>query len=119
EDALRYGEQEPVTPWMKTDTARHYQWYPFLNIGHYELARQVSGAAQQQLISFYKEGLDTVWQRASKNAFYRGIPFIWCSNNLTAAFITQNYLYRKLSDDPTYLEMEAAMRDWLFGCNPW
>lgn len=119
EEGLKYGEQEPVTPWMQTDTARHYQWYPFLNIGHYELARQVSGAAQQQLISFYKEGLEVVWQRANKNAFYRGVPFIWCSNNLTAAFITQNYLYRKLTDDTTYLEMEAAMRDWLFGCNPW
>lgn len=36
---LYQSELEPVTPWMKEDTAKHYQWYPFINIGHYELLR--------------------------------------------------------------------------------
>ena len=31
--------EEPVTPWMGADTARHYQWYPFHNFGHYELVK--------------------------------------------------------------------------------
>ncbi|MGL5318724.1 MAG: glycoside hydrolase family 9 protein, partial [Bacteroidales bacterium] len=26
-----WGELEPITPWMETGKARHYQWYPFVN----------------------------------------------------------------------------------------
>ncbi len=29
------------------------------------------------------------------------------------------FLYRKLSGDETYLRLEQAYFDWLFGCNPW
>ena len=48
-----------------------------------------------------------------------GVPFIWCSNNLVSALLTQLHLYQRLSGDQSYAELEAAMRDWLFGCNPW
>ena len=37
--AREYGRQETVTPWMGSDTARHYQWYPFVNMGHPAIAR--------------------------------------------------------------------------------
>ncbi|MES1161301.1 MAG: glycoside hydrolase family 9 protein, partial [Bacteroidota bacterium] len=53
------------------------------------------------------------------NAFYRGVPFIWCSNNLTVSFAIQCYLYRTLSGDQQYAKLEQACFDWLFGCNPW
>ncbi len=33
---MEFSAEENVTPWMGADSARHYQWYPFLNIGHYE-----------------------------------------------------------------------------------
>ena len=33
--------------------------------------------------------------------------------------LTQCRLYRELTGDNTYAEMEASLRDWLFGCNPW
>ena len=36
---IHYAGMEPVTPWLGTDTAKHYQWYPFINLGHYELAK--------------------------------------------------------------------------------
>ena len=32
---------------------------------------------------------------------------------------TQCRLYRELTGDDRYREMEAALTDWLFGCNPW
>jgi len=119
DDAFQYSQLETITPWMGADTARHYQWYPFINLGHYELARLTSGKFQQQLIDYYKQGIEKILQKGYKNAFLMGVPFIWCSNNLVSAFVTQCYLYRKLSHDEFYLELEAAMRDWLFGCNPW
>src|SRR5690606_406832 len=52
QDALNYGKQEPVTPWIGTDTARHYQWYPFHNFGHYELARKASDEDRKLLLGF-------------------------------------------------------------------
>ncbi|PTX18373.1 cellulase-like Ig domain-containing protein [Pontibacter mucosus] len=117
--AYTYGLQEKVTPWMGADTARHYQWYPFHNFGHYELAKKADEAKKAELLGFYKEGIERVYAKAKKNAFYRGVPFIWCSNNLTTSFAIQSYLYRTLSGDETYAELEQANIDWLFGANPW
>ncbi|RZJ18027.1 MAG: cellulase, partial [Acinetobacter sp.] len=119
DSAFYYAKQEPVTPWLTKDTANHYQYYPFVNIGHYELAKKSSGKTKSQLINFYKQGIEQVWERAQKNAFYRGIPFIWCSNNLTVAFAQQCFWYKKLSGEDTFSELEQANFDWLFGCNPW
>jgi peptidoglycan/xylan/chitin deacetylase (PgdA/CDA1 family) len=119
DSALFYAKQEPVTPWITNDTANHYQWYPFVNIGHYELAKQLSGKPKAELIAYYKQGISSVWDRAKQNAFYRGIPFIWCSNNLTVSFTTQCFWYNQLSGDHTFAALEQANFDWLFGCNPW
>ncbi len=119
QEAINYSQFEPITPWLGADTARHYQWYPFMNIGHYELAKAASENVKQKLIDYYRDGIEKVWRRGKDNAFLMGVPFIWCSNNLVTALVTQCQLYRKLSGDESYLELEAAMRDWLFGCNPW
>lgn len=117
--AVSYAASEPVSPWMGADTARHYQWYPFHNFGHYELAKTGDPSVSGKALSYYKEGLSKVWEKARHNAFYRGIPFIWCSNNLTASFAIQSYLYHKASGDDRYEELAQANFDWLFGCNPW
>lgn len=117
--AVNFGKQEPVTPWMGSDTARHYQWYPFVNMGHPGIAQLEKGKDDKTFTSFMKRGLDTIRIRAEKNPFYVGVPFIWCSNNLVAGFITQAHLYSEITGDQSYAELEAAHRDWLFGCNPW
>ncbi len=135
--ALDYAKQEKLTPWLGTDTARHYQWYPFINVGHYELIKQLQSKQHgpstgynkkfrenfwsnaDTVLNYYKVGIQKVWNKASENAFYRGVPFIWCSNNLTTSFATQCYWYRTLSKDNSFEELEQANFDWLFGCNPW
>ncbi len=117
--ALQYATQEPITPWLGMDTAKHYQWYPFINLGHFELAKQVKGAEKDTLISYYKKGIELVNGKAKENAFYRGVPFIWCSNNLTTSFAIQCYWYKQLTNDNSFEELEAANFDWLFGVNPW
>ncbi|MFL5773621.1 MAG: glycoside hydrolase family 9 protein [Flavisolibacter sp.] len=111
--------EEKITPWLGKDTASHYQWYPFINLGHFELAKQLSGERKATIIGFYKEGISRVWNKAIKNAFYRGVPFIWCSNNLTTSFAIQCLWYRQLSGDKKFEELEQSNFDWLFGCNPW
>ena len=114
-----YSKIEKITPWLGADTAKHYQWYPFINVGHYELAKQLKSKKKDTIIGFYKEGIKRVWNKAKQNAFYRGIPFIWCSNNLTTSFAIQCYWYKQLTGDKTFDELEQANFDWLFGCNPW
>ncbi len=117
--AIDYAEREKITPWLGADTAKHYQWYPFINLGHYELAKQLKGRERGTIINYYKEGIENVWNKAKQNAFYRGVPFIWCSNNLTTSFAIQCYWYRQLTGDRQFEELEQANFDWLFGCNPW
>lgn len=119
QDAVKFGKMEPITPWMGADTAKHYEWYPFVNLGHYWLAENNHNDERELFISYLKRGIDSVYQRGKDNPFNIGIPFIWCSNNLIAAMLTQCRLYNELTGDNSYLKMEAALRDWLFGCNPW
>ena len=117
-DAAAFAKEEPVTPWMGADTARHYQWFPWHNNGHYELWRDGSAAERRSAAGYYAQGLERTIARA-KNAFRVGIPFIWCSNNLMASFATQALLYRRMTGDQRFREHEQAAIDWLFGANPW
>lgn len=118
-DAANYAKEEPVTPWLGADTAKHYQWYPFINLGHYELAKRLKGSDRKTIVDYYKDGIERVWNKGRMNAFYRAIPFIWCSNNLTTSFAIQCYWYQRLSGDRQFDELAQANFDWLFGCNPW
>ncbi len=116
EDALKFSTLEKYPPWMGADTASHYQWYPFVNVANYLISENSKTDADKKTIeSFINEGLSKIKLRGEKNPFLIGIPFIWCSNNLVSAAITQ---YRLLNNKD-YLEVETALRDWLFGCNPW
>jgi endoglucanase len=119
DSSFSYAKKERHTPWLGADTAKHYQWYPFINLGHYELAKQLKDRRRDSVIRFYREGIEKVWSKAKANAFYRGVPFIWCSNNLTTSFAIQCYWYRQLTGDKKYHELEQANFDWLFGLNPW
>lgn len=115
---LDFAAREPITPWMGADTARHYQWYPFVNFGHAVLSDLVSTVQRDTLTRYYREGIVATVRRAT-NGFRIGVPFIWCSNNLVVAFATQAMLYRAITNNQRYHEYEQAAIDWLFGVNPW
>jgi endoglucanase len=117
-EGMEYARQEPVTPWMGADTARHYEFYPWHNAGHLELWRGAAPKEKRELAAFYRRGIEAVVARAG-NGFRIGIPFIWCSNDLVASFATQARAYRLMTGDRRYAEYEAAAVDWLFGVNPW
>ncbi|MCX6260195.1 MAG: glycoside hydrolase family 9 protein [Bacteroidia bacterium] len=118
--AVDFGRKEPVSPWIGADTALHYQWYPFVNMGHPGVASVTDQSAfKKEFLKNMSEGLQRIKTKGEKNPFMIGVPFIWCSNNLVAATLTQADLYRRISGDKSFEEMEAAHRDWLFGCNPW
>ena len=116
--AAAYARMEPVTPWMGSDTASHYQWFPWHNNGHHELWRIGGAKEKADAAEYYRRGLEAVARRAT-NGFRIGVPFIWCSNNLMTSFATQALLYRRMTGDTTYRALEQAAIDWLFGANPW
>jgi endoglucanase len=118
-EALPAARRAGVKPWMGADTARHYQWYPWHDVGHVELARIAQGRARAEVIALLRSGIERVVRRGDRNGFRVGIPFIWCSNDLMASFATQARQYRDLTGDRRFLAHEMAALDWLFGANPW
>ena len=105
--------------WTVRDSAAHYQLYPFINMGHYSLHEVVDEDFKKVLEGYYLDGIKYTLQRAEKNPFHIGVPFIWCSNNLLTSLVTQVILYEKMSGDKSFEPFLSAQRDWLFGRNPW
>lgn len=119
DDAIRYARLAADTSWMPLETAGHYEYYPFVNVGHFALYPHVDADTQVELAGFYRAGIEATLKRARGNAFRVGVPFIWCSNNLTTALVTQILLYERMTGDLRYRGHMLAHRDWLFGNNPW
>ena len=117
--ANEWGMKEPITPWMETGKARHYEWYPFVNLGHYYLAKSNESEIANTYRGYMKEGLQAILNRAGDDPFMNGVPYLWCSCNFIFGALTQARLYQEITGDTAFLEMEAALRDWIFGCNPW
>lgn len=113
-----WGVLEPVSPWIEKDTARHYQFYPFVNLGHANLGL-TGGRFAPQYLAFMRKALRILEDRRKNDPFRVSIPFIWCSNNYIAASLTQHRLYHDITGSDQFRITEAALRDWLFGCNPW
>ncbi|MBI2408729.1 MAG: glycoside hydrolase family 9 protein [Gemmatimonadetes bacterium] len=116
--AIGYAAKAKVKPWMGADTANHYQWYPWHNIGHYEAARGGTLRERLTLSGYYRTGLAAVAKKAD-NGFRAGIPFIWCSNDLMTSLAVTALWYRRITGDNQFRELEQAAIDWLFGVNPW
>lgn len=55
----------------------------------------------------------------SCNPYRIVVPFIWCSNNLVVALVTQCLCYERMTGDPQFRAVAASHRDWLLGRNPW
>ena len=119
QQAKTYAREIGSTSWMGRDTTLHYEYYPFMNLGHYELFPLVSKSFQDTLAGYYRTGLQAVYQKAEKNPYAVGFPFVWCSNNRASALINQEILYEKMTGDTKYRRMALEVRDWLLGRNPW
>ncbi|NRA49497.1 MAG: glycoside hydrolase family 9 protein, partial [Phaeodactylibacter sp.] len=119
EEAKAYARLAGTVSWMPLDTAEHYRYYPFVNMGHYALYDLVDADFQDTLAGYYREGIEHTLKRARSNTYEIGVPFIWCSNNLVTALITQIILYEKMTGDLQYHEHLVRQRDWILGRNPW
>ena len=119
DEAKRYAKLAGSESWMGKEQTGHYQYYPFLNAGHFRLYDLVDGQFKRRLAGYYREGIDRCVRAGESNPYRIGVPFIWCSDNLAVALATQCLLYERMTGDARYREFAARQRDWLLGRNPW
>ncbi len=119
EESKHYARMANTVSWMNLDSSAHYQYYPFINMGHFVLHGLVEKDFQDSLAAYYRNGIEYTLKLAKENPFGIGVPFIWCSNNLLTGLITQVILYEKMTSDLQYHQFMVEQRDWLFGRNPW
>jgi hypothetical protein len=119
EDARRYAQIIKAWSWMERDSARHYEMYPYVNMGHYVLWQVGTDDDKQTTLEYYKQNLENIKRRADLNPYGVGHLFIWCSNNLASAVATQAMLYEQMSGSTEYRELMMNHINWLLGLNPW
>jgi hypothetical protein len=119
EEAKHYAKLAASESWMGQEQTRHYQYYPFMNAGHFMLYDLVDRDTQRLLAQYYRDGIERCIRMGQKNPYRAGVPFIWCSNNLMVALVTQCLLYERMTGDLQYHAFMARQRDWLLGRNPW
>ena len=119
DEAKHYAQLAADEGWMGRDEARHYQFYPFMNVGHFRLYELVDRQFKKTLAGYYRAGFERCVRAGGKNPYRIGVPFIWCSNNLITALVTQCLLYERMTGDTRYHGFTAKQRDWLLGRNPW
>lgn len=119
DEAKHYAQIAADEGWMGKTQTGHYQFYPFFNVGHFRLYDLVDRKFQKLLAKYYRDELDRCVAAGERNPYRVGVPFIWCSNNLLAALVTQGLLYERMTGDSRYREFITRQRDWLLGRNPW
>ncbi len=119
DDARRYAKLAAADSWMGKEQTGHYQYYPFLNAGHFRLYDLVDRHFKKVLAGYYRDGIELCRRAGEKNPYRIGVPFIWCSNNLIVALVTQCLFYERMTGDLHYHDWATRQRDWLLGRNPW
>ena len=119
DDAKRYARLAAAESWMGREQTGHYQYYPFMNAGHFRLYELADRDFKKVLAEFYRDGIERCVRAGEKNPYRLGVPFIWCSDNLVVALVTQCLMYERMTGDRRYREFAAKQRDWLLGRNPW
>lgn len=118
-EARHYARMAADDTWMGKEQTRHYQYYPFVNAGHFRLYDLVDKQTRAALAGYYREGIERCIHAGEGNPYRVGVPFIWCSDNLVVALVTQCQFYERMTGDKRYRQFAAKQRDWLLGRNPW
>jgi endoglucanase len=119
DQAKHYATLAASESWMGQEQTGHYQYYPFLNAGHFRLYDLVNHDFKKRLAGYYREGIERCVAVGNRNPYGIGVPFIWCSANLTVALATQCAFYERMTGETRFREFAAKQRDWLLGRNPW
>ena len=119
DDARHYAVLAADESWMGKEQTGHYQYYPFINVGHFRLYDLVDRKFKRLLAGYYRQGIERCVTAGQKNPYRVGVPFIWCSNNLLTALLTQCLMYERMTGDGRFHAFAQRQSDWLMGRNPW
>ncbi len=118
-ESKRYALLAADESWMGKEQTGHYQYYPFMNVGHFRLYDLVDRKFKRMLAGYYRQGIERCVDAGQKNPYHFGVPFIWCSNNLLTALVTQCLMYERITGDTRFHAFAQKHCDWLLGRNPW
>jgi hypothetical protein len=117
--AVEFAGKAGPSRWMGNLRHGHYEFFPYVNLGHWRLSAHVDPPTCRRLAQYYRQGLERVRRIAEANPYRLGTPLVWCSTNDVVALATQALLYEQMSGDATYRTLATEARDWIFGRNPW
>lgn len=117
-DGQRYAQIAADDGWMGREQTGHYQYYPFMNAGHFRLYDLVDRKGKKDLAGYYRAGLERCVQAGEKNPYRIGVPFIWCSNNLVAVLVTQCLLDERMTGDGRFCDFTARQLTGRSGATP-
>ena len=72
DEARRYARMAGPTSWMQRDTTEHYEYYPFVNVGHFALYPLVDTAFRDTLAGYYRDGIERTIERGQSNPYSIG-----------------------------------------------
>lgn len=119
QDAMLWGANEPIPQWIFSVCDKPLRFYPYLNWSYF-LMMQVENP---QIKKNFQQNMNIALLRsklaAQDNPFNIGISLTENSNNKITALHNMCFAYRKQTGDSTFIAMEEALFNWIFGCNPW
>ncbi|MPM49424.1 hypothetical protein SDC9_96153 [bioreactor metagenome] len=118
-DAIDYGTSEPVPQWLFTSCDKPGQFYPFINWAPLQLSQIENPLIRKNYIQNIHITLQRAQMIARENPFHVGINFSQNSNSKIVALHNLCLIYKGLTGDSTFNEMEEGLNDWIFGRNPW
>src|SRR6185503_13864481 len=69
EEAKRYAKLAVDENWMGKEQTGHYQYYPFINVGHYRLYDLVDNKFKKVLAGYYRAGIERCVRAGGKNPY--------------------------------------------------
>lgn len=118
-DAVDFGAAEPVPQWLFTPCDKRDQFYPFINWAPIQLYQIENPLIKKNYIQNIYITLQRAQMIARDNPFRVGINFSQQSNYKIVALHNLCRIYKGITGDSTFVEMEEALNDWIYGRNPW
>ncbi|MDO9634117.1 MAG: glycoside hydrolase family 9 protein [Paludibacter sp.] len=118
-DAVDYGASEPVPQWLFSTCDKPLQFYPYINWSPILLQQVENPNIKKTFLQNIFITLQRAKLTADDNPFNIGISFTENSNNKIVALHNLCIVYRQLTKDNTFIEIEESLYNWIFGCNPW
>lgn len=119
QDALDFGAAEPVPQWIFSNCDKPLQFYPYLNWSPFLLMQVENPLIKKNYQHNMHIALLRARLTAQENPFNIGVSLSENSNNKITALHNLCFTYRKQTGDTTFVNMEDALFNWIFGCNPW